>query len=109
VPPLAVNGVKLGIAVPTVRLCAVVFETALKLVLVGGVELPPPPPPHAVNRNNKPEPIRRNRNERIPAPSSFKFDSRDITFSKMGLNLRDFVVFTGKQFSGRICMQIKFE
>ena len=37
VPPLAVNGVKLVIAVPTVKLCAVVIAVAL-------IEAPPNPP-----------------------------------------------------------------
>jgi hypothetical protein len=49
VPPLGVKGEKLVIAVPTVRLCAVVSAVAL-IELVPLLELPPPPE-HAVSKS----------------------------------------------------------
>jgi hypothetical protein len=53
VPPLGVKGEKLTIALPTVRLCAVVVAVALidiePLLFVLAFALPPPPPPQPVN------------------------------------------------------------
>jgi hypothetical protein len=49
VPPLGVKGEKLVMAVPTVRLCAVVVDVAL-IEVVEVVPLPPPPE-HAVSNS----------------------------------------------------------